>query len=248
MTHTSSRPGKFRTVVAAVGAAAVLVAGAGVAAEAAGTAKSVLLGKNNKAKKTTKITIKKSKPALALKTKGGPAFSVNTNSLIPNLNADLLDGKSLEQISPTKYVMTVGTSGSTNNSGSQFVGTTALPAGLYEMRMGGIVEDTDEIVTCFFVDYTKLLASDVTGYYFVKSLDETITGGLDVDLGSNTIGDVVAGHQLIFGCAWGAAGTLVARAPHVVLNRVDPPTTAPGTAPVTPRPGRSPLGGRSSLR
>jgi hypothetical protein len=224
---------RARTAFAVVAASALLVAGVATVSEAAGGAKSVLLGKNNKATKTTKITNKKAKPALALKSKKGPALSVNTSALIKNLNADMVDGKSLEQISPTKYRMSVFASNTQNASGDQYVSTTALPAGTYSMHMSGIMEDSDELVACIAVDYTRLLATDLSGYYMYHFLDDATTP--EFDIASNTVAEVIAGNRVLFGCSLGAAGTVVARAPQLILEKIEDPAPAPGAGPFVPR-------------
>ena len=93
-THARTRAG-----LAVVGAAAVLVAGFGAVGYAS-NGDALLVGKGNKATKTTKITNKKSGPVLNLKAKSGPALAVNTSDLIKNLNADQVDGKDSTVLDP----------------------------------------------------------------------------------------------------------------------------------------------------
>jgi hypothetical protein len=204
MTHTSSRSGKFRTIVAAVGAAAVLVAGAGVAADAAGTAKSVLLGKNNKAKKTTKITITKKKPALALKTKGGPALSVNTSDLVKNLNADLVDGKDSTVLDPAVTEFQLGADGVTYPIGTaqQFM-QTSLPAGSYEFSMHGIYGND---VTCIALD-PAILSSPTPDYNRLWLYGDNSTGIVIEDQNVVTLPGTT---NVVFGCIYNSASSTLA--------------------------------------
>ncbi|BEP12796.1 hypothetical protein acdb102_11070 [Acidothermaceae bacterium B102] len=75
----------------AAGVVATLVIGSGTALATTGGA--FLLGHSNTVKATTVLTNTHGIP-LALRAKGGrPAFSVNSKALIPNLDADLLDGQ-----------------------------------------------------------------------------------------------------------------------------------------------------------
>src|SRR6478609_841466 len=80
-------------VLAVIGATAVLVVGVNAVAYAA-TGKSLLLGKTNKASKTTTIQNTKSGAALQLKTKSSATapLKVNGKGKVVNLNADKVDG------------------------------------------------------------------------------------------------------------------------------------------------------------
>jgi hypothetical protein len=179
--NTTRTHARIRTGMAAIGAAAVLVAGLG-AVSYANNGDALLLGKGNKATKSTKITNKKSGPVLKLKTKSGPALSVNTSDLIANLNADLLDGKSVEVI-----------------------------------------------------DVTRLLANptDVAAFF----MEDTVSGAFIGELSGHYIGDVVAGHRIVFGCRYDTATTIVQPTQFTVrkLDNVGPvtgvgPTTVPKSA------------------
>src|SRR6478735_4681583 len=80
-------------VLAVVGATAILVVGVNAVAYAA-TGKSLLLGKTNKASKTTTLQNTKSGPAPSLKTKSSSSapLKVNGKGKVVNLNADKVDG------------------------------------------------------------------------------------------------------------------------------------------------------------
>src|SRR6478609_5489127 len=89
-------------VLAVVGATAILVVGVNAVAYAA-TGKSLLLGKTNKASKTTTIQNSKSGAALSLKTKSSSSapLKVNGKGKVVNLNADKVDGLDGTTISTT---------------------------------------------------------------------------------------------------------------------------------------------------
>jgi hypothetical protein len=233
-----SRPSRLRSALAVVAASALLVTGVATVSEAAGAAKSVLLGKNNKAKKTTKITNKKAKPALALKSKSGPALSVNTDALVKNLNADLLDGKTLDQVSPTRYTATIFTAGGTVPADLAAVSSTSIPGGTYEVSVNGLFSvSTGESVTCQMADYTQLLANPAD----LRSILLTAIASGDADspnLGDSRIVSIVGGHQYIFICS-GTAGVEIAQPGQFVLEAVDRVAAVPGQSPFTPKPGEA---------
>lgn len=122
---------RARTGLAVIGAAALLVAGVDLGAQAAQQAKPLLLGKSNKAGKVTKLTSKKG-PALSLKSKKGPALAVNSSDLVAHLNADLVDGKSANEIVPgtTQYL-----AGAPHVGPGSYIFQTTLQPGTYQMSM-----------------------------------------------------------------------------------------------------------------
>ncbi len=81
----------------------------------AATGKPLILGKLNKASKTT--TIKSANgPALALKTRPGhPPLSVNRSTKVPNFNADFVDGKDSTRLGVRTRVETFDLSGINTN-------------------------------------------------------------------------------------------------------------------------------------
>lgn len=87
----------LKTAISALVVGLVLLMATDYVAMAA-TGKTLILGKVNKSKKTT--TIKSSKgAALKLVTKSGkPPLVVNEDTLVDNLNADKVDGKSASQL------------------------------------------------------------------------------------------------------------------------------------------------------
>ncbi|HEX5089389.1 MAG TPA: hypothetical protein VFV89_16390 [Nocardioides sp.] len=233
---------KLKTVVAVLGATALLLVGIGVAADAAGKAKPVLLGAKNKATKATTIQNKKSKPALALKTKSGPALSVNTNSLIANLNADLVDGKSLDDIAPVTQTFSIGTSGQPGSGASQYFQTTSMPGGTYEFFLGGAMEtNTGDSNTCAVLDATRFVASggtDLSAIYIYDTLGE---GGIQAFSG-HFVGNVTAGNRLMFACGLDTGSTVVQPA-QFVMRKLDRTGAIPNVGPTTfPKGAKSPVG------
>lgn len=88
---------RIKSLLSAIVVALVLVASIDYVASAA-TGKPFLLGKVNKAKKTTTLQAKKG-AALKLVTKPGkPPLEVNRDTLVKNLNADEVDGKSASEL------------------------------------------------------------------------------------------------------------------------------------------------------
>ncbi len=83
---------RVTTLLAVIGAATVLVLAANTVTLAA-TGKGLIAGKVNVSKKATTIKRTKPGPALKLKTKSGPPFTVGNDGLVPLLNADKLDGQ-----------------------------------------------------------------------------------------------------------------------------------------------------------
>jgi hypothetical protein len=122
---------RARTGLAVLGAAALLVAGVEVASQAAQEAKPLLLGKHNKADKTTKLSAKKG-PALSLKSKNGPALAVNSSDLVAHLNADMVDGKDASALVPgtTQYL-----AGAPHVGPGSYLFSTVLQPGTYQMGM-----------------------------------------------------------------------------------------------------------------
>jgi hypothetical protein len=243
--HQLTTRSRARTAMAAIAAATLLVGGVNIASEAAGSAKPLLLGKSNKAKKTTKLSSKKG-VALALKSKKGPALSVNTTDLIANLNADQLDGKTLEQISPTMYTATFYTAGGTIPASSVVVATTAIPGGTYYASVNGLfATGTGDSVLCQLIDYTKFLASGSTDVTSILLTGRASEAKADAD--DFRVITIVAGHQMVMGCN-GTAGVDVAQPGVITLQAVDAARIQPipGQGPFTPKPGT--MKGMAGLR
>jgi hypothetical protein len=216
--------------VAALGAAALLVAGLNVASEAAGAAKPLLLGKSNKAAKTTKLTTKKG-PALSLKSKKGPALAVNSKALVKNLNADSVDGKGLDEVEPTTYVTTLGVPGAgpADPYASQ---TTTLPAGSYAVTISGyVLGNATDFNQCAVFDITRYIASGGTDGSSIFALAEA-NEGVNGSLTGNGVATVTAGNRLGFICFIDTASNLVAPVTFTV-RKIDRSAAVPGLGAAT---------------
>jgi hypothetical protein len=116
---------RAKTFAAVVGIAALAVVGVD-AGTYAGTGDSLILGKLNKAGKTTHVTSTGKGPALSLHAKGNrPALAVDSKSKIRRLNADRLDGvdsAAYRFISIDALAAHVQNSASTNTGFGKFSG------------------------------------------------------------------------------------------------------------------------------
>jgi hypothetical protein len=229
-----SRRAQLRSALAVLGAATLLVGGVQLVATAA-TGGPLVLGASNTASKTTTLKTTGNKAALKLKSKKGkPALAVSNKALIKNLNADLIDGKSLEQLAPTVYRHTVYTPGGMVSGSAQFVSTSTIPAGTYRASVSGLMAtSTGEQVTCLMADYTQLVASggtDATAIKLQAFAQESIPNLWD----SRTV-TIVAGHQYLLGCS-GDNTVEVAQPAEFLLEAVGPDTAMPGTTPFVVKP------------
>ncbi len=118
----------LKTLASAVAVVMLLVMATDYVAMAA-TGKPIIMGKVNKSGKTT--TIKSTNgPALNLKTKvGQPPLKVNQKTVAPNLNADLVDGKSANQLGVRTRVEPLSFSGAGVTEVIDVLPT--MPAGTY---------------------------------------------------------------------------------------------------------------------
>jgi hypothetical protein len=158
----------------------------------------LLLGKSNKAKKTTKLTTKKG-VALALKSKKGPALSVNTTDLIANLNADSVDGKGLDDLEPLTLTTTLGTAGGPGSPSIVASQTTTLPSGTYKFTVHGYIDlGAGDSAECVALDLTRFLPLG-TDYSAVYAVGEAVDGSNFV-MKDQGIGQVIAGNRLVFFC------------------------------------------------
>ncbi len=115
-------------ILAVLLAAVLVVGGANLAAYAA-NGSPLLLGKNNKATKVTKLKNSKG-TALSLKSKTGTApLQVSSNTKVTNLNADLIDGADSSALQTKSFTYTL--SAATTTSAFVFFALNGLPAGKY---------------------------------------------------------------------------------------------------------------------
>lgn len=104
----------------------------------AATGKPLILGKVNKAGKTT--TVKStSGPALKLTTPAGqPPLQINRNIRVPNLNADLVDGKSASQLGVRTKIY--GAAVNEVDALGFVLSTPVIPAGNYLISLTGFLD------------------------------------------------------------------------------------------------------------
>jgi hypothetical protein len=220
---------RLRSGLAVLGVAGLLLGGVTIASEAAGSAKPLLLGKSNKAKKTTKLTTKKG-VALALKSKKGPALSVNTTDLIANLNADSVDSKGLDQLEPTTYTTTLGARNQAGAATPFATQTTTLPAGIYEAHFNGFFSSgAGDFNTCLVLDLTRLIA-DPSNVEPIFVADEASDG--DTYMEATGLATVTAGNRLVFYCEIDTASTFLVPMTFT-LKKLDRTATVPGVGPTT---------------
>lgn len=119
-----------KTLTAAIGITALTIVSMDTYTYA-GTGDSLLLGKLNKANKTTHVTSTGDGPALSLHAKGNrPALAVDSNAKIVKLNADRLDGKDAASLQNTVRVYTA-TSGTSDEYGAISLLLPDIPKGRY---------------------------------------------------------------------------------------------------------------------
>jgi hypothetical protein len=151
---------KLKSGLTALAVGIVLLVALDWAASAA-TGNPTLLGKWNQAGDTTTIKNTGQGPALALKSKSGPALSVNSDSRVKDLNADEVDGldaKDLQANRNKTYHWTV-----TDHDGDFTQAIAAQPPGSYlvsyslQLSGAGGSEATPNIIDC------RIVQSGVSG-------------------------------------------------------------------------------------
>jgi hypothetical protein len=149
-----SMPARLTRTGTAVGVVLALALATGTAYAANGG--SLVLGKKNKATKSTVIVNKKAVPLKLKAKKGKPALKVNTKKKIKKLNADALDGLSssafLRASAADSFALTSGRTGVVRAFGSDddspnndyAVATAVCPAGTILTGGGGFTTYTDD--------------------------------------------------------------------------------------------------------
>lgn len=151
--------------------AAALVAGLAVvgtdAVTYAATGDSLILGKLNKAGRTTHVTNTGNGPALSLHAKGKqPALAVDSATKIVRLNADRVDGRHAAALRNNVRIFTTG-SGVANSNGAVTFRLPSFPAGRYlasysvHMQFAGGSPANPTVGRCFFI---KNGSSNFVGY------------------------------------------------------------------------------------
>ena len=221
-----SRP-SWRAVASVLSAAALVAAGAGSLSYAGSGHSSPRAGDTTVIKNTGKG------PALSLISKKKfPALAVSNSKLVKKLNADALDGRHAEQLSPTIMRATVGTPNQPI-TGNQYFTSTAIPAGTYVASMHGLMSpDSGANYQCLFIDYTKFAAMDYSGYWAVAFRSDSSE---DLNIDQSNVVTLPAGHQVIWGCSFSGNTTVLQPAAFTLQKTTK---TVPMTGSVfTQRPG-----------
>jgi hypothetical protein len=225
---------KHRTL-AAVGAAAVLVAGANVAAYAA-NGHPLLIGSRNTETQQTVLKNNGTGPALRLVTEptGAPPLSVNSGVKVAKLNVDRLDGYSAQDFESFSQRFTIPEDTTT---GSLALDLPELEPGYYDVSFWVMAQmsSVGQIITCYVAvgngPYSLLSYGVHSGIYSTST-------------GSGSFG-VPPGETARFRC-YSSSGTATfdpggnaAHRSHIVFTRVDSLDEDPGTPPadLKARPG-----------
>ncbi|MBJ7359306.1 hypothetical protein [Nocardioides sp.] len=207
MTTSSSAPARrVRGALAVIGAAAVIVGGVNVVAHAADKADTLLLGKTNKAEKSTTLKNTGKGPALKLKAKKGPALAVNTKDLVKNLNAELLGGSTAGQLEPGVTAHALVATGAALPEGPSFR-QFQLPAGTYLMNLN-LAVDTDN--SDWFVGCLASEASVLTGSGNVSGVHVGLNMSVDSPAyitDSTRIVTLPTASNIAFGCVMSTSDT-----------------------------------------
>ena len=245
MQEKTTRGAKMRSALAVLGAATLLVGGIQLVATAA-TGGPLLLGKSNVANKTTKLKTTGNKEALSLKSKSGKApLKVSNSTLIKKLNADLVDGKSIDEIEPTTHTFSIGTAGAPGAGTAQFFQTTSLPSGNYRVSFSGLVgAGAGDSNTCLILDGTRFINSGGTDFSAIFAGDSSDADGGTASLTGSLVAPIVTGNRLIFVCQFDT-GTTVIQPVQFTVQKIDRTAAVPGVGPTTFPRG---TGGRLPLR
>jgi hypothetical protein len=228
---SSSMPAhRVRNGLAVVGAAAILVGGVNVVAQAANTVESLVLGKNNTAEKSTTLKNKGKGPALKLKAKKGPALSVNTKDLVKNLNAELVGGSTAAQLEPGVTAHALLATDAPIPSGATFR-QFQLPAGTYLMNLNLAVETTNStwFVGCLAADAGVLTGSGDTSQVHVGFNMSSDSAARLTD--STRVVTVPTATSIAFGCVMDTSDTeplLAAGPPTLTIRQVS--AAVPGSS------------------
>jgi hypothetical protein len=186
----------------------------------AATGKPIIMGKINKAKKTT--TVKSAKgPALNLKTKAGqPPLKVNQKTLVKKFNADQVDGKSASDLG----VRTIIDNFTESGTGVQYASheVTGIPAGTYLVNYAWWIEKpTASPAYCYMYNSE----GEYTGYS--SSPDHAATNAIPVSGAGYT--SIDAAGSLTLTCNLGVSSDFSTfDTAHVTLTPID---TSTGDAP-----------------
>lgn len=144
-----------RTLVAVGALASAILATGSLGVAAAANGGSLILGTNNTATATTTLTDKGEAPLSLITGKSKAPLRVNSKHRVPNLNADLLDGKSAGALvtrgSGASTRFADGNRGLLGTSPLAVVSTAKLAAGIYYVQasISFFIPDDIDGVNCF---------------------------------------------------------------------------------------------------
>jgi hypothetical protein len=188
----------------------------------------LLLGKSNKATKTTKIKNSKG-TALSLKSKTGkPPLAVSNATKVTNLNADLVDGLDGPGLQTKSYVYTL--SGSAITSEIVTFALPGLPTGRYLVDYDlnvGVTGPAPSFVGCFMgpVTITPAVTIDNVGQGISDGSSWFISGGGFLDFNSTKL--LYCQRQGGTDMSFPAVGAYPSK---VTFTRVDDVTTGASSA------------------
>ncbi len=189
---------QIRTAATALIVGLVLLMATDYVAMAA-TGKPFILGKVNKAGKTT--TVKSAAgPALKLTTKAGqPPLSVNRNTVVTNFNADLLDGKSASQFGIRTKVYAAQIAAINTNFFT--VTTPTIAAGNYLITLSGFLN----VPVGSSLECTVGVESGDTYY-----IDQWIPGNTEgkASFNASSVAGITTSQPILVDCLSQTTGTL----------------------------------------
>lgn len=204
-------------------AAALVAFGANLAAYAANGGP-LLLGKSNKATKTTKLKNSKG-TALSLKSKTGTApFAVSNSTTVAKLSADLLDGQDSSSYRNQTFVYAITGSSTASDTAWALPG---LPPGKYLASYSMFLSFTAATsAACYFSPATGSISRWTALTVSPSSSGAYLSGSSYID---------TTADPFVLGCEKGGGGTMTSSIPpsKVVLTRVDDVTTSSSSSPTT---------------
>jgi hypothetical protein len=201
----------LRASLTTVAAAAVLVTGAGLASYAA-TGHPLILGHANKAGGTTSLKNTGRGPALKLNSiRSAPPLVVNSKKMVKNLNANMVGGKTLAQLSPKMTRVRIGTPGGTLSNAQHFV-TVKAPSGDLKVTTTGLWTSTlnTDSITCIAADSALFPSgTDLSLVWALLTRSLGSTGTDNINLGTTQYVHIPRGRHAVVGCTTeGDTGTV----------------------------------------
>jgi hypothetical protein len=199
----------IRSTVTTLAAAAVLVGGADLASYAA-TGNAFILGHANAAGGTTALKNTGRGPVLSLNgIKSSPPLTVNSSTMVKHLNANMVGGKTVNQLAPATWRYTLGKRNHHLNPNGEHLFTTFLPKGTYRIQISGFLASSasSDTYDCVTADLNRILGMDESGLWAVQ---EVSSGGLtDGIMNASDVETLTHKTKVVFGCETeNATGTM----------------------------------------